>query len=85
MQISAVTQQLPCRSLSKILLDLRVWALVKFMCWTPGSDVGSMLIGRQDWKAGCGDLLRENPEMKQVHSLASAAAILERIAGSRRT
>lgn len=45
-----------------------------------GSDVGSM--GRQDLKAGCGDLFRENPEMKQVHSLASAAALLKRVADS---
>lgn len=49
---------------------------------TPGSDVGSMSMGRKDRTADCGDLLRENPEMKQVHSLASAAAILKRVAGS---
>ena len=42
-----------------------------------GSDVGSM--GNRELKAGCGDLLRENPEMKQVHSLASAAALLKRV------
>ena len=39
-------------------------------------------MGKQELKAGCGDLLRENPEMKQVHSLASAAALLKRAADS---
>lgn len=46
--------------------------------WMPsGSDVGS---GNQELKTGCGDLLRDNPEMKQVHSVASAAALLKRVA-----
>ena len=45
-----------------------------------GSDVGST--GNQQLKSGCGDLLRENPEMKQVHSVASAAALLKRVADS---
>ena len=52
------------------------------VCTIAGSDVGSMSTGRKDLKADCGDLLRENPEMKQVHSLASAAAILKRVASS---
>ena len=38
-------------------------------------------MGKLD-KEGCGDLFRENPEMKQVHSVASAAALLKRVAGS---
>lgn len=42
-----------------------------------GSDVGSMgKVGNE----GCGDLFRENPEMKQVHSVASAAALIKRVA-----
>ena len=44
-----------------------------------GSDVGSMGNLEQD---SCGELFRENPEMKKVHSLASAAALLKRVAAT---
>ncbi|DBB02444.1 TPA: hypothetical protein ACH3X3_011442 [Trebouxia sp. C0006] len=44
-----------------------------------GSDVGSMGNLDQD---NCGELFRENPEMKKVHSLASAAALLKRVAAT---
>ncbi len=51
------------------------------MCQLPllitGSDVGSM--GNLD-KDTCGELFRENPEMRKVHSVASAAALLKRVA-----
>ncbi len=48
------------------------------LCHT-GSDVGSMGNLDQD---SCGELFRENPEMKKVHSLASAAALLKRVAAT---
>ena len=38
-------------------------------------------MGRME-KDGCNDLFRENPEMKQVYSVASAAALLKRVAAS---
>ena len=39
--------------------------------------MGSM--GNLD-KDSCGDLFRENPEMKKLHSSASAAALLKMVA-----
>lgn len=44
-----------------------------------GSEVGSF--GKTEDQRACEDLLRQNPEMKQVHSLASATALLRKAGG----
>ena len=44
--------------------------------------MGSMGILDKD---SCGELFRENPEMKKVHSVASAAALLKSIVGAQAT
>lgn len=48
------------------------------MCLT-GSEVGSF--GKFEDVRACEELLRQNPEMKQVHSVASAAALLKKAGG----
>ena len=44
-----------------------------------GSDTASF--GKTEDQRACEELLRQNPEMKQVHSVASAAALLKKAGG----